>query len=46
MFVSEVPMGRMGTVDEMASVIAFIASNDASFVNGVELFSDGGHAQV
>lgn len=46
MFVSDVPLGRMGTVDEIAAAIAFIASDEASYVTGVELFSDGGHAQV
>ena len=46
MFVSDVPLGRMGTVDEIAAAIAFIASDEASYVTGVELFSDGGPAQV
>jgi NAD(P)-dependent dehydrogenase (short-subunit alcohol dehydrogenase family) len=41
-----VPLGRVGTPDEIAKVAAFLASEDASFINGVELFVDGGMAQV
>jgi NAD(P)-dependent dehydrogenase (short-subunit alcohol dehydrogenase family) len=44
--VSQVPLGRMGTPDEIAKVAVFLASDDASFVAGVELFVDGGMAQV
>jgi NAD(P)-dependent dehydrogenase (short-subunit alcohol dehydrogenase family) len=36
------PMGRMGKPDEIASVIAFLASDDASYVTGSELYADGG----
>ncbi|WP_082456299.1 SDR family NAD(P)-dependent oxidoreductase [Novosphingobium sp. Leaf2] len=36
------PVGRMGTADEMAACIAFLASDDASFVTGTELVADGG----
>lgn len=43
---SQVPMGRVGEPDEIAKVAAFLASDEASFVNGVELFADGGLAQV
>jgi NAD(P)-dependent dehydrogenase (short-subunit alcohol dehydrogenase family) len=43
---SQVPMGRMGTSDEIAKVALFLASDDSSFVTGVELFVDGGMAQV
>ena len=44
--VSTVPMGRMGESDEIASVAVFLASDDASFITGIELFVDGGAAQV
>jgi NAD(P)-dependent dehydrogenase (short-subunit alcohol dehydrogenase family) len=43
---SQVPLGRVGSADEIAEVAVFLASDDASFVNGVELFVDGGLAQV
>jgi NAD(P)-dependent dehydrogenase (short-subunit alcohol dehydrogenase family) len=45
-FVAQVPMGRIGTSDEIAKVALFLASDDSSFVSGVELFVDGGMAQV
>jgi NAD(P)-dependent dehydrogenase (short-subunit alcohol dehydrogenase family) len=41
-----VPLGRVGTPDEIATVVTFLASSEASFVAGVELFVDGGMAQV
>src|SRR5216684_6101030 len=44
--VSAVPMGRMGEADEVAKVALFLASDDSSFVSGIELFVDGGRAQV
>ncbi len=44
--VSQVPLGRMGDPDEIAKVVVFLASDDASFVAGVELFVDGGMVQV
>ena len=43
---SMVPMGRIGTSDEIASVALFLASDDSSYVTGIELFVDGGMAQV
>jgi NAD(P)-dependent dehydrogenase (short-subunit alcohol dehydrogenase family) len=41
-----VPLGRMGTPDEIAKAVVFLASNDSSYVAGAELFVDGGFAQV
>jgi NAD(P)-dependent dehydrogenase (short-subunit alcohol dehydrogenase family) len=41
-----VPMGRMGTPDEVAKAAVFLASADSSYVSGIELFVDGGAAQV
>jgi NAD(P)-dependent dehydrogenase (short-subunit alcohol dehydrogenase family) len=44
--VSTVPMGRMGEPDEVAKAALYLASDDSSFVTGVELFVDGGRAQI
>ena len=41
-----VPLGRVGQPDEIAKAAVFLASDDASFVAGIELFVDGGSAQV
>ncbi|UOP09758.1 SDR family NAD(P)-dependent oxidoreductase [Pseudomonas palleroniana] len=43
---SLIPMGRVGEAEEIASAALFLASDDASFVNGIELFVDGGQQQV
>lgn len=43
---AQIPMGRLGEPGEIASAALFLASDDASFVNGVELFVDGGQQQV
>jgi NAD(P)-dependent dehydrogenase (short-subunit alcohol dehydrogenase family) len=43
---SQVPLGRVGEPEEIAKAVVFLASDDASFVNGAELFADGGLAQV
>jgi NAD(P)-dependent dehydrogenase (short-subunit alcohol dehydrogenase family) len=41
-----VPLGRLGTADEVAKAVLFLASDDSSFVAGAELFVDGGLAQI
>jgi NAD(P)-dependent dehydrogenase (short-subunit alcohol dehydrogenase family) len=46
MISSSVPLGRVGTPDEIAKAVVFLASDDSSFVTGIELFVDGGLAQV
>ena len=43
---STIPMGRMGQADEVAKAALFLASDDSSFVTGIELFVDGGRAQI
>lgn len=44
--ISGVPLGRMGSPDEVAEAVSFLASDDSSFVTGIELFVDGGMAQI
>jgi NAD(P)-dependent dehydrogenase (short-subunit alcohol dehydrogenase family) len=43
---AQVPLGRVADPDEIAKAAVFLASDDASFVNGAELFADGGLAQI
>jgi NAD(P)-dependent dehydrogenase (short-subunit alcohol dehydrogenase family) len=43
---TQIPLGRVGEPIEMAKVALFLASDDASFVNGAEIFADGGQAQI
>jgi NAD(P)-dependent dehydrogenase (short-subunit alcohol dehydrogenase family) len=43
---SATPLGRVGTPDEIAKAVVFLACDDSSFVNGIELFVDGGMAQI
>ena len=41
-----VPIGRVGTPEEVANAAVFLASDDSSYITGMELFVDGGAAQV
>jgi NAD(P)-dependent dehydrogenase (short-subunit alcohol dehydrogenase family) len=43
---STVPLGRLGTPDEIAKAVVFLACDDSSYITGTELFVDGGFAQV
>lgn len=45
-FAKNVPLGRMGSPEEIAKAASFLASDESSYVNGVELFVDGGVAQI
>ena len=45
-FVAMIPMGRIGEPEEIATAALFLASDDSSFITGIELFVDGGTAQV
>jgi NAD(P)-dependent dehydrogenase (short-subunit alcohol dehydrogenase family) len=44
--IAGIPLGRLGTPDEVAKAVVFLASDDSSVVNGTELFVDGGFAQI
>ena len=44
--VDKIPLGRTGTLDEVAKVVSFLASDESSYVTGIELFVDGGMAQI
>jgi NAD(P)-dependent dehydrogenase (short-subunit alcohol dehydrogenase family) len=46
MMANSVPLGRLGTPDEIAKAVVFLASDDSSYITGTELFVDGGMAQV
>jgi NAD(P)-dependent dehydrogenase (short-subunit alcohol dehydrogenase family) len=46
MFESLIPRGKMGRPEEIATVALFLASNDSSYVNGAELFVDGGMSAI
>lgn len=45
-FEASIPRGRMGRPEEIATAALFLASSDSSFVNGIELFVDGGTSQI
>src|SRR6266513_4355492 len=46
MLANSTPLGRLGTPDEIAKAVVFLASDDSSYITGIELFVDGGFAQV
>src|SRR5712691_4575498 len=46
MIANSIPLGRLGTPDEIAKAVVFLASDASSYVTGTELFVDGGMAQV
>jgi NAD(P)-dependent dehydrogenase (short-subunit alcohol dehydrogenase family) len=46
MILNTVPVGRLGTPDEIAKAVMFLASDDSSYITGTELFVDGGFAQI
>jgi NAD(P)-dependent dehydrogenase (short-subunit alcohol dehydrogenase family) len=41
-----IPLRRVGTPDEVAKAVSFLASDDSSYITGIELFVDGGIAQI
>jgi NAD(P)-dependent dehydrogenase (short-subunit alcohol dehydrogenase family) len=45
-FIDLIPRGKIGQPEEIATAALFLASSDSSFVNGIELFVDGGTAQI
>jgi NAD(P)-dependent dehydrogenase (short-subunit alcohol dehydrogenase family) len=44
--VAKVPLGRIGSPDEVAKAVLFLASDDSSLITGIELFVDGSMAQI
>jgi NAD(P)-dependent dehydrogenase (short-subunit alcohol dehydrogenase family) len=45
-YLNTIPLGRFGNPDDIATAVSFLASNDSSFVTGIELCVDGGMAQI
>ena len=45
-FATQVPLGRRGKPEEIAAAVVFLASDESSYITGVELAVDGGMAQV
>jgi NAD(P)-dependent dehydrogenase (short-subunit alcohol dehydrogenase family) len=45
-FAERVPLGRLGRPEEIAKAVSFLASDESSYVTGIELFMDGGLAQI
>ncbi len=45
-YLNSIPLGRFGNPDDIANAVSFLASNDSSFVTGIELSVDGGMAQI
>jgi NAD(P)-dependent dehydrogenase (short-subunit alcohol dehydrogenase family) len=44
--VALVPLGRIGTPDDLGRAAVFLASDDSAYITGIELFVDGGAAQI
>jgi NAD(P)-dependent dehydrogenase (short-subunit alcohol dehydrogenase family) len=44
--VASVPLGRIGTPDDLGKVAVFLASDDSAYITGIELLVDGGAAQI
>jgi NAD(P)-dependent dehydrogenase (short-subunit alcohol dehydrogenase family) len=44
--VGHIPLGRTGTLDEIAKVVSFLASEESSYLTGIELVVDGGMTQI
>jgi NAD(P)-dependent dehydrogenase (short-subunit alcohol dehydrogenase family) len=44
--IATVPLGRLGMPDDLAKAAVFLASDDSAYVTGIELFVDGGAAQI
>jgi len=45
-FLPGIPLGRTGTTDEIANAVLFLASTESSYITGIELYVDGGMAQI
>jgi NAD(P)-dependent dehydrogenase (short-subunit alcohol dehydrogenase family) len=46
MIATSIPLGRLGTPDEIAKAVVFLASEDSSYITGTELFVERGFAQI